>query len=68
MAYPEKTARNDAIFYQHLSGSSYREILKDSKLKSVKSVYRIVSRLRKRHKNAKAFISTYEKKMRTKGA
>lgn len=62
MAYPEKTARNDGIFYKHLTGRSYREILKESKLKSVKSIYRIVSRLRKRHKNAKAFITSYESK------
>lgn len=46
MAYPEKTERNARIYQLHNSGLSYRKIAAKVKLKSVKSVYRIVARLR----------------------
>lgn len=61
MSHPEKTERNQVIFYLHLTGYSYRKIQKKMLLKNVKSVYTIVSRMRKRHKNVKEFIGTYEK-------
>lgn len=44
MAYPEKKRRNARIYRLHTSGLSYREIAKKVKLKSVKSVFRIVAR------------------------
>ncbi len=61
MAYPEKVERNERVYYNHLTGASYRTIQKQEKLESVKDIYRIVSRMRVRHKNAKAFMATYEK-------
>ena len=59
MAYPEKTKRNERIYYNHLTGASYRGIQKMEKMASVKNVYRIVARMRTRHKNAKAFIEAF---------
>lgn len=61
MAYPEKIKRNEKIYYLYLNGKSYREIALAAKLKSKKSVYRIVMRLRVRHKNAKTFIEKFER-------
>jgi Mor family transcriptional regulator len=60
MAYPEKTKRNEKIYYLHLSGLSYRAIRDKVKIKSEKNVYRIVERMRGRYKDARAFLQTYQ--------
>lgn len=61
MAFPEKTKRNEDIFFLHVNGTSYRDIMRSVKLGSVKSVYRIVARMRKRHKNVIAFVRAYKR-------
>lgn len=60
MAYPEKVERNERIYYLHVHGCSYRDIAKKADLKSVKNVYRIVARMRVRHKNVPVFIQQFE--------